>query len=706
MLNSRHIAVSILALLCLNACPAHALTVSQTFRGEASPPAVANVWDYGPEFVYLPNGNLAMYFCSGYHFGLCTRPGSPPTTLDFTTDVVRMSERLNGVWQSPTVAICPSNFSEYVCPVGPCGSSNQPGSDMFHTCDPSAVYFNDLYYLYYTAPTDDVNLAGTAAAIFLAYSSDGFTYTKHTDSSGVVVPVIPFSGPDPLAYGIGQSSVLVDEINGQQTLVMYYTSSLSQTECSLNEVRRAESFDGVIWHNDVRVTDFCDKPMAGSVSVQKVLVNGSPFYFMVSGSLGWCHGSVVWNFSVDGVHFQPYSETRLIDSGGFKAHNPGLSPPNGASLTTVYGSASATTCENPATWSLRYTNLVLQPEVLYGSLDEVTATYGARGWVYDPDKGINDQATWGGSSAPAGFGSAVRAIATNMVTGEYREGGWQLAELPRCDLPIAGVAPDCYHGYSINLLSFLSAGTWRVRVQGGEYPIGGVGLLGGEILITIPPDAFPPSISQVFPNSGPNSGGTTVTISGTAFGATTAVAFGGLSATAVIADGPTSLRATTPAYASSGPVGVTVTNPGTASSTLAGGFNYTAQSANLRFFPVTPCRAVDTRLANGTFGGPAFTGGSSRSFDLRGLCGIPSQASAVELNFTVVGPGSQGAIRVEPGGVPPLSLDSVPFAAGVTRAQFLSVGLTGPSPGIFTVRSVLPTGSVHLVIDVFGYHAP
>lgn len=468
---------------CLLSGSGLSVTVTQSFRGEASPPAVPGVWDYGPTFEYLPNGNLAMYFCSGYHFGLCVRSGS---TWDYTGDVVRMSERIGGVWQAPTVALCPSNNSTWSCPAGPCGPLNVPGSDMIHTCDPDGIYFNGLYHLFYTAPTNAENPNGSANAIFYAYSTDGHTFTKHTDSSGVVVPVIPFTGPDPLAYGTGQSAVLVDEVGGQPRLVMYYTYNPSRTDASQNGLRRAESVDGIAWENDTLLVNFENKPMASSVSVKKVMVNGSPFYFMVSGGAGWCQGHLVWNFSVDGIHFQPYSDTRLIDTGGFKAHNPGLSPPSGASLTAVYGSASPQTCADASTWSLRYTNLVLQPEALYGYLDGVTSNHYVWGWAYDPDKGTNDEASIGGTSGPAGLGCAVRAVATNTLTGEYREGPWQLAELARCDLPPAGVAPDCYHGYQLNLRSFLPSGTWRVRVQGGEYPIGGVKLLAGEIVTTIP----------------------------------------------------------------------------------------------------------------------------------------------------------------------------------------------------------------------------
>ena len=50
----------------------------------------------------------------------------------------------------------------------------------------------------------------------------------------------------------------------------------------------------------------------------------------------------------------------------------------------------------------------------------------------------------------------------------------------------------------------------------------------------------------------------------------------------------------------------------------------------LQFVPLTPCRVVDTRQANGPFGGPAISGGTSRNFALpAGPCpNIPSNAAA------------------------------------------------------------------------------
>src|SRR5437764_1564312 len=67
-----------------------------------------------------------------------------------------------------------------------------------------------------------------------------------------------------------------------------------------------------------------------------------------------------------------------------------------------------------------------------------------------------------------------------------------------------------------------------------------------------------------------------------------------------------------------------------------------------QFFPVTPCRVVDTRNPNGTNAGPAITALQTRKFRMQGNCGIPVGAKAVSLNITVVSPGSAGWLGVYP----------------------------------------------------------
>ncbi|TMC54777.1 MAG: hypothetical protein E6J20_02240 [Chloroflexi bacterium] len=92
-----------------------------------------------------------------------------------------------------------------------------------------------------------------------------------------------------------------------------------------------------------------------------------------------------------------------------------------------------------------------------------------------------------------------------------------------------------------------------------------------------------PTVTSVAPNSGPVSGGTSVTIKGTNFTGATAVAFGGSAAAAFTVNGATQITATSPA--GSGTVHVTVTTSnGTSASTPADQFSYVVYTAYLSWF--------------------------------------------------------------------------------------------------------------------------
>ncbi|HZT70141.1 MAG TPA: IPT/TIG domain-containing protein [Terriglobia bacterium] len=82
-----------------------------------------------------------------------------------------------------------------------------------------------------------------------------------------------------------------------------------------------------------------------------------------------------------------------------------------------------------------------------------------------------------------------------------------------------------------------------------------------------------PSISSVTPNSGPVTGGTTVTILGSGFQSGTSVAFGGISAASVKFVSSTELQALTPS-SPAGTVAVAVANSSTQTAALAAAFTF------------------------------------------------------------------------------------------------------------------------------------
>lgn len=87
-------------------------------------------------------------------------------------------------------------------------------------------------------------------------------------------------------------------------------------------------------------------------------------------------------------------------------------------------------------------------------------------------------------------------------------------------------------------------------------------------------EALPaPIVTSIDPTSGPFSGGTSVTVTGTGFINGAVVLFGGLGATSVTFNSSTSLTAVTPAQGS-GTVSITVYNPDSQSGTLNAAFLY------------------------------------------------------------------------------------------------------------------------------------
>jgi len=80
--------------------------------------------------------------------------------------------------------------------------------------------------------------------------------------------------------------------------------------------------------------------------------------------------------------------------------------------------------------------------------------------------------------------------------------------------------------------------------------------------------SVPPAVTNVSPNTGPTSGGTSVTITGTNFSGATAVRFGSNAAGSFTVNSATQITATSPA--GSGTVDVTVTNENGTSATSSG----------------------------------------------------------------------------------------------------------------------------------------
>jgi hypothetical protein len=145
---------------------------------------------------------------------------------------------------------------------------------------------------------------------------------------------------------------------------------------------------------------------------------------------------------------------------------------------------------------------------------------------------------------------------------------------------------------------------------------------------------------------------------------------------------------------------------------VSGYFTYAPSS--YVYVPVTPCRAVDTRVNNGTsFGAPSLVADQQRTFQLaNSSCNLPATAfangGAVSMNVTAVPIAGHpvsyvtvwGTSETEPQ-TPLISTLNVP--TGTVRANAAVVTI---NPSTSESVSVYSTDNTDLVLDITGYFAP
>jgi hypothetical protein len=122
----------------------------------------------------------------------------------------------------------------------------------------------------------------------------------------------------------------------------------------------------------------------------------------------------------------------------------------------------------------------------------------------------------------------------------------------------------------------------------------------------------------------------------------------------------------------------------------------------LSFYPVAPCRVVDTRNPAGSLGGPSIGAKSSRDFPVQSSsCGIPATATAYSLNVTAVPKGPLGYLTIWPtGATQPLVSTLNSYSGGVVaNAAMVPAGTSGQV-------SVYVSDASDVVMDINGYFAP
>jgi hypothetical protein len=135
---------------------------------------------------------------------------------------------------------------------------------------------------------------------------------------------------------------------------------------------------------------------------------------------------------------------------------------------------------------------------------------------------------------------------------------------------------------------------------------------------------------------------------------------------------------------------------------IDGYFVPATDASALAFYPLPPCRVVDTRGPTGALGGPALVGNATRNFPLlSSSCNIPVTAQAYSLNFTSVPNGKLGFLTTWSAGQtqPLVSTLNAPTGAVTANAAIVPAGTNGDI-------SVFVTDNSNLVIDINGYFAP
>ncbi len=121
----------------------------------------------------------------------------------------------------------------------------------------------------------------------------------------------------------------------------------------------------------------------------------------------------------------------------------------------------------------------------------------------------------------------------------------------------------------------------------------------------------------------------------------------------------------------------------------------------VQFVPLAPCRVVDTRGSNGTFGGPPIAGGTYRTFPLSsGDCSIPANATGYSVNVTLVPPSHAaiGYLTIWPTGELQPTVSTMNSLDGRIKANAAIVP-AGASGSV----NVYLSNTANVIIDVNGY---
>ncbi len=135
-------------------------------------------------------------------------------------------------------------------------------------------------------------------------------------------------------------------------------------------------------------------------------------------------------------------------------------------------------------------------------------------------------------------------------------------------------------------------------------------------------------------------------------------------------------------------------------------------ATDLVYFPLTPCRILDTRTATGNWAGPlaaASTTAVNHNWDMAAQggnpagCGVPVDPAAIAATVTVVTPAGQGHLKVFPvlGTEPNASVINYASVPGLNLANTTIIPLCQLCGTDFNIK--VGVSATHVLVDVVGY---
>ncbi len=136
-----------------------------------------------------------------------------------------------------------------------------------------------------------------------------------------------------------------------------------------------------------------------------------------------------------------------------------------------------------------------------------------------------------------------------------------------------------------------------------------------------------------------------------------------------------------------------------------------ADAAGKRFNRVKPCRAISSLGGIGGQANHLLARNESRWYHLRGKCGVPSDASAVAVNVTMVGANGEptdhsGYLTVFDAGLAQPGVSTLNFRPGqhaVANSAIIPFKSNKTQVKVFAAYASDNATGVHVIVDVFGY---